>query len=351
MQPTIDHQNAEAEHEMPAYAATMKIDEIPAPAAYDLNAVVDETVAREKASLQIRMDSFSFQQRRAKMFAVSGLFAVKGVTVDTAIAIAMVKIELGEALGFGPAEALQYIHVINGVTSISAAARAARMQLAGYSWDIDLIGGRDKCEGCTIWLKYRGKTVVDRNGQPVSESFTKADATAMLTTVWDDKTKSKRRCSILEKDNWKMSPRNMYFARAITNTQRFYAPGVLNPSLLSTEEAMDIDVVDARPVGSVDLGDIKAGAAKNNGHDATGADQFRATDTKPEPSDREVREAREAEVRASQRKAADAEKAKGAPAPLTEAEMNAQTAAADAPKTAEVVEPAKPAKFNFGGRK
>jgi len=137
----------------------------------------------------------------------------------------------------------------------------------------------------------------------------------MLTTVWDDKTKQKRRCSILEKDNWKMSPRNMYFARAITNTQRFYAPGVLNPSLLSTEEAMDVEVAESRPVGSVDLGDIKAGAAKNNGHDSTGADAFKLE------------------------------------SPLTEAEMNAQTAAADAPKTAEVVEPAKPAKFNFGGRK
>ena len=237
------------------------------------------------------------------------------------------------------------------------------MQLAGYSWDIDWIGGRENCQGCTIWLKYRGKPVIDRNGNPVSESFTKADATAMLTTVWDDKTRQKRRCSILEKDNWKMSPRNMYFARAITNTQRFYAPGVLNPSLLSTEEAMDVEVSEGRPFGSVDLDDIKAGSAQNAGHDATGANQFRGAKTKPEPSDRELREAREAESRASERKAADAEKAKGAPAPLTEAEMNALTAQADAqqaeseaetlPHTPEApAQTGKPApKFTFGGRK
>jgi hypothetical protein len=56
----------------------------------------------------------------------------------------------------------------------------------------------------------------------------------------------------------------------------------------------------------------------------------------------EVREAKAAEAQAQLQKLKDSEKAKGAPAPIP--------SAADA-KVAEVVEPGKPAKFNFGGRK
>src|SRR6185312_9847401 len=125
--------------------------------------------------------------------------------------------------------------VINGQTCIMSALRASRMQGAGYTWDIQWHGPEADCTGCTIWLKHHGKPMLeavrDKDGIParsadgkpemrqVRVSFLKRDAEQMLTTIWENN--SKKRVSILEKDNWKMSKRNMYFARAITNAQRW----------------------------------------------------------------------------------------------------------------------------------
>ncbi len=273
------------------YAAAMKMEQ-PLPTSPLLQSVVEST-NREREALAYQEGMFAFQQRRAKMFAMSGLFAIKGVTADTAIAIAMVKIELGGSMGFSPAESLQYINVINGVTSIAAAARAARMQLSGYSWDLQWHDDdAGECHGCTIWLRRNGKALMyqrrtpegllmwDSEGKPVVEqahvSFLRKDAERLLTTMWDDNTRTKRRCSVLEKENWKMSPRNMYFARAISNAQRFYAPGCLNPGLLSTEEAMDIDPEEqGRSIASITLDDLRPSVSENRGHGATGLESFR----------------------------------------------------------------------------
>jgi hypothetical protein len=206
-------------------------------------ALLDQIVSAQAttAYTRSRAEEFEFAQRRAKLYAASGLFRDKKADATTALAQTMVKIDLGESLGFTPAQSLQGVHVINGATAISSALRADRMMRFGYSWDIEWIEGKGgECEGCRLWLKHQGKPMIDRKGQPVSEAFTKADALKMLTTLWDDKG-GKRRASILEKENWQMSPRNMYFARAVTNAQRFYAPHVLSAALPSVEEAMDFE--------------------------------------------------------------------------------------------------------------
>lgn len=208
-----------------------------------LDAVVAQT---ERQALQLAIDRFEFGQRRAKLFARSGLFTTRDLDAEQAIAQAMVKIELGESMGFSPAESLQGIHVIKGQTAIAASLRAARMQAAGYHWDLEWlpdIGA--ECGGCRLWLYRCGQPMIqpirDRAGHPTGErehisvSFTRADAERMLTTM------DGRRVSILEKDNWKMSPRNMYFARAVTNAQRWHAPAALSINLPSVEEIQDLD--------------------------------------------------------------------------------------------------------------
>lgn len=256
-------------------------------ASIKLDDIADATISRELERLHLEEGRFEFQQRRAKLFASSGLFTIKGVTGNMAIAQAMVKIELGESMGFTPAESLQGIHVINGVTSIASALRAARMQAAGYDWRIDWLGTREHCTGCRLWLYCQGKPVMkpkrkengdvflDGDKKPVMEQvyeeFTEADAKKMLTTVWEDN--KKRRVSILEKENWKMSPRNMYFARAVTNLQRFHAPRVLNVNIASTEELLDKGEPEQehQPImrASISLDQIKPSADPNRGHDAT----------------------------------------------------------------------------------
>lgn len=221
-----------------------------------LQEVIDESERR----LKIQVDRFEFQQRRAKMFAKSKLFGIKETDPDEAIAQAMVRIELGESMGFSPAESLQGIYIINGQTAISSALRAARMAAAGYSWDIDWHRDLDgECHGCTLFLRFKGRQMVDRQGEPVKVSFLRRDAERMLTTIWGEARGEKKRVSILEKDNWKMSPANMYFARAVTNAQRFYAPHVLSANLPSIEEVDDgAEARNERPADIPDGGSRQA---------------------------------------------------------------------------------------------
>jgi hypothetical protein len=269
---TMQQQHDENENDLTAdqvriarEVAGVEVPERPPATAVSLDDVAEETMSRELQRLKVDETKFAFQQRRAKLFASSGLFATKGVDGQMAVAQAMVKIELGESMGFSPTESLQGIFVINGVTSIASALRASRMQAAGFSWDIDWLGPEGDCEGCRLWLYFNGKPVMkprrdDHGGvktddagkvlmEQVSEAFTKADALLMKTTLYEDdpkfpgdwKKKIKKRVSVLEKENWQMSRRNMYFARCVTNLQRFHAAKVLKINMPSTEEVLDMD--------------------------------------------------------------------------------------------------------------
>ena len=251
-----------------------------------LDRAVEQTIQNEADRLKVEEGKFEFQQRRAKLFAASGLFGQKDLTAAQSIAQAMVRIELGEAMGLTPAESLQGIDVIQGRAAISSAIRAARMQAAGYSWDIDWREDKGECVGCRLWLYFRGRPVMqirrDAAGMPllgsdgkiimdqVSVAYLRTDAQRMLTTIWQDN--QKKRVSILEKDNWKMSPKNMYFARAVTNLQRWHAPAVLNPNIPSIEEAQDFDVAEQngahRFSTAVNLEQVVASQDANRGHDA-----------------------------------------------------------------------------------
>ena len=239
-----------------------------------LVAITEEDLRRRADRMILEEQHFELSQRRAKMFSISGLFEEKGIAPGSqqGVARAMVKIELGESMGFSAAEALQGIYIINGQTAIASALRAGRMQAAGFDWVLQWHGTHQECKGCTLWLSRHGKPLIseqpqvwtapepplfpfcDPDGKPIiqaghyltmrqHESFLESDAKALLTTLWEGQKGNKvpRRASVLEKDNWKMSPRNMYFARAATNAQRFYAPAVLSVSLMSAEEAMDVD--------------------------------------------------------------------------------------------------------------
>lgn len=161
------------------------------------------------------VEKFNMQQRAAKLFATSGLFAdIKGADQTQMIAQAFVKIALGDSMGFSAAESMAGIDLIQGRPAIGAQLRAARMQRSGFRWRMDQLDDR----GCVL-------TVFHGDAELGKSSFTEADAKA---------------ANLLGKDNWKKNPRNMYFARAITNAQRWYAPGVLSGDVLSYEEAQDL---------------------------------------------------------------------------------------------------------------
>jgi hypothetical protein len=230
----------------------------PAPVNF-LESALDESERRLRDHLVTQAEDFKHKQRLANLFARSGCFAdIKGQTAEQSIAQAFVKIELGEAMGFSAAESMQGVNLINGTPSVSAQLRAARMQRAGYSWQIDWFeDANGVCTGCRLWLYREGKPVTkpkrdpegnavrDEAARPVMEqvsvAFLRKDAAMLMTKIWerDGNNRTSRTASVLEKDNWKNTPRNMYFARAVTNLQRWYAPGVLSGDVPSTEEVLD----------------------------------------------------------------------------------------------------------------
>lgn len=127
---------------------------------------------------------------------------------------AVVKILRGRELGLGPIESMENINVINGKTGLSAGLIAARIK-GSEKYDYRIIALTD--EGCELLFLERGKEL----GR---SSFGKADATkAELTSR-----------------NYSKFPRNMYFARALTNGARWYTPDVFGGPIYTGEELGDI---------------------------------------------------------------------------------------------------------------
>jgi hypothetical protein len=265
--------------------------------------LLDDVIATTERRVALDMKQFEHKQRLASLFAASGCFAdiKKDLPEKQALAQAFVKIELGESMGFTPAESMQGISLIQGVPAVNAQLRAARMQRAGFSWNIDWFDNpAGICEGCRLWLFRNGRplmkpardaagNLVIEGGQPkmeqISVAFLKKDAEMLRTKIWEGfgNQRTSRDASVLEKDNWKGSPRNMYFARAVTNAQRFYAAGVLSGDIPSTEEAMDFpeDYNESHGRGSFEaqqqiLADKLAEAERWKAEQA-------ATETKPDP--------------------------------------------------------------------
>lgn len=167
------------------------------------------------AEKPVEIQQFEFQQRAARLFSSSGLFAdIKGQTQEQAMAQAFVKIALGQSMGFTPAEAMTGIDIIQGRVAVGASLRAARMQRAGYSWRIKRLDDT----GCELDVYF---------------------ANDLLGSVGYTKTEAER-AGLASKDNYRKNPSDMYFARAITRAQRRFAPGVLGVDILSSEEAVDV---------------------------------------------------------------------------------------------------------------
>lgn len=236
-----------------------------------LDATIERTIEEQQSRLTFTASKFEFDQRRAKLYAISGMFGGKPgdkLTMDEAIAQALVRIELGESMGFSAAESLQSINVIANRAAVSAELQAARMQAAGFGWDVEFSwAGRpneSECTGCTLWMKFRQRQMLDHAGQPVTVSFLKSHAQQMKTTIWEGG--NRRRATLLEK--WEhgegASKEDMYFARAITRARRRHAPAVMSPSVLSIDEAMDLE---AEPV-TVVMSEAKSEPEKQAGNAA-----------------------------------------------------------------------------------
>lgn len=153
----------------------------------------------------------------SKAFYESGMF-----TDIKSIAQAMVKISAGQEIGIPPFAAMTGIHIIQGKPTIGAGLIASRLKGSG-KYDYRVIEASEKV--CSIDF-YQGNTKIGNS------TFTIEDAKKALTKNIDK------------------FPKNMLFARAISNGVKWYCPDIFSGpvyvpeemQVVTTEEANHIEV-------------------------------------------------------------------------------------------------------------
>jgi len=143
----------------------------------------------------------------AKTFAESGMF-----TDAKAMGQAFVKIQAGQEIGIPPFAAMSGIHIIQGKPTIGAGLIAATVKGSGkYDYKVDVMN--DKI--CSVDF-YQGKEKIGNS------TFTIEDAKKALTKNIDK------------------FPKNMLFARAISNGVKWYCPDVFSGPIYVPEEMPEI---------------------------------------------------------------------------------------------------------------
>lgn len=143
----------------------------------------------------------------AKAFSESGMFA----DIKSA-AQAVVKIQAGQELGIAPFAAMSGIHIIKGKPTVGANLMAAKVKASG-KYDYKVIQQTDKA--CSIDF-YQGNVKIGNS------TFTIDDAKKAGT------------------QNIDKFPRNMLFARAISNGVRWYTPDIFTSPVYTPEELKEI---------------------------------------------------------------------------------------------------------------
>lgn len=123
---------------------------------------------------------------------------------------AVVKVLAGRELGFGPIASMTGINVIKGRVTLSANLMAAAIKRTGkYNYRV----ARLDDTACELTFF--------ENGEQVGEShFTIEDA----------------RSAGLGGDNWRRFPRNMLFARALSNGAKWYCPDIFGGPVYTPDE-------------------------------------------------------------------------------------------------------------------
>lgn len=165
----------------------------------------------------VQPDDLEVVQRTARLLAVSGYFDAKGDT-PTAIAQVATKILAGRELGFGPFAAVNGIYIIQGRPAVGANLMAAAVKGSGrYDYRVKTMTDTE----CS--LEFFAVANGHRESLGVS-TFTAKDAKAAGTKNLDK------------------FPRNMLFARAMSNGVRWYCPDVFSGNAVYVPEELGADV-------------------------------------------------------------------------------------------------------------
>lgn len=162
--------------------------------------------------------------------AIGEVFAKSGMFPDVkSQAQAVVKILAGKELGLSPFEAMGSIYVVNGRLALASKAMAGLIKRSKkYDYVIRKL---DETE-CSI-------DITNSDGIVGNTTFTFKDAA---------------KAGLVNKENWKSYPKNMLFARALSNACRFYCPEVIS-GYYSLEEIEDLqeEIVPNKKTVSIDV--------------------------------------------------------------------------------------------------
>lgn len=136
---------------------------------------------------------------------------------------AVVKVLAGQEMGIGPVAAMTGIYIVKGRVTLSANLMAAQIKRSGrYSYRV----ARLDDTGCELVFLEQGQEI----GR---SSFTAEDAKA--AGLWNSS------------DPWKKTPRNMLFARAMSNGAKWYCPDVFSGPVYTPDELNGPTVIEEAP--------------------------------------------------------------------------------------------------------
>ena len=146
-------------------------------------------------------------------------------------------IALGRDYGLQPAHALNMIHIIGDKPCLSAGARATFLKQAGYDWR-PVVFTDDEVR---LRFTYKGTPMLDANEKPLELSFTIKDA-ERANFVPNSRGSDKI-------GNYDKFPRNMLFARCISNFHRFFAAEVIGSTVYDRGEIPMEEIIAATEAG------------------------------------------------------------------------------------------------------
>ena len=162
-----------------------------------------------------RIDNISELMTIGKAMSASGYF-----TDARDANQAIVKILAGREMGFGPFAAMSDIHFIQGKPVVGANLMAAAVK---------------------SHPKYDYRVTVNIDLEVSIEFYQEGKSIGVSSFTMDDA----KSAGLQNKDNWRKFPRNMLFARAISNGVRWYCPDVFSGAAVYTPD--EFDVVEVEP--------------------------------------------------------------------------------------------------------
>lgn len=162
--------------------------------------------------------------------ALGEVFAQSGFFPDAKTqAQAVVKIMAGRELGLSPFQAMSGIYMVNGKLALQAGVMSSLIKRSKkYDYAVD----EHTAEGCKI--SFYDTTKEEHRLLGISE-FTIKDAA---------------KAGIVNGVNWKNYPKNMVFARALSNGARWYCPDVIC-GWYTSEEMQDVEPAVVEPMKTI----------------------------------------------------------------------------------------------------